>query len=165
MEKRMRTRRILVVLSVISIVFFAASCSSLTELALAISGPPTQTTTKSTRTDSTGKTTKSSKTTETYDNQKSAVEKATATVIPSGSYVRTDSKTDLQCFISGKSFSEVNQAATKVSDMISGTYSIKSKVVHIDGKATDFTWDGKTLKKGSISFKREASEDSNFSEL
>ena len=161
----MRTKTILAVLSVILIVFFANSCSSLTDIALAISGSPTQTTTKSTRTDSTGKTTKSSKTAETYNNQKSAVEKATATVIPSGSYVRADSKTDLQCFVSGKSFSEVNQAATKVSDMINGTYSIKSQVVYIDGKATDFTWDGKTLKKGSISFVRDASADSNFSEL
>lgn len=161
----MRTKTISVLVIAVILVFFTTSCSSLTDIALAISGSPTQTTTKSTRTDSTGKTTKSTKTVETYDNQKSAVEKATATVIPSGSYVRTDSKTDLQCFISGKSFSEVNQAATKVSDMISGTYSIKSKVVYIDGKATDYTWDGKTLKKGSISFKRDDSADSNFSEL
>lgn len=161
----MHTKTISVVVIMVILVFFVTSCSSMTDIALAISGSPTQTTTKSTRTDLSGKTTKSTKTVETYDTYNSTVEKATATVIPSGSYVRTDSKTDLQCFISGKSFSEVNQAATKVSDMINGTYSIKSQVVYIDGKSTDFTWDGKTLKKGSISFVREASADSNFSEL
>ncbi len=156
----MRTKTIQASVMGIILVFSAASCSSLTDLALAISGSPAQTTTKSTSTDSTGKTTKSSKTVETYNTGKPVVEKATATVIPSGTYLRKDSKTDIQCFVSGKSFVEMNPSIKKESDMINGTYSIKSNAVYVNGKATDFTWDGKTLKKGSIAFIRDTSADS-----